>query len=178
MNKTNQIFFLSASLLFMGCSAVNNKGKEADGVNKDSLVFVAGSYSPQNEEGIKVFTFAQDDAGWACKGGITGISNPSFLSEPAAGNIIYSVAEGGDGDSYIYALKYSPDRMTPAMAGHDRTLGSAPCFVMADAKRGGGFHGELFRRKPDGVRCGRQRTKAYVFSSGREACICDNGAER
>ncbi len=63
MNKTNQIFFLSASLLFMGCSAVNNKGKEADGVNKDSLVFVAGSYSPQNEEGIKVFTFSQDDAG-------------------------------------------------------------------------------------------------------------------
>ncbi|MCR8892689.1 hypothetical protein [Bacteroides sp. ET336] len=63
MNKTNQIFFLSASLLFMGCSAVNNKGKEADGVNKDSLVFVAGSYSPQNEEGIKVFTFAQHDAG-------------------------------------------------------------------------------------------------------------------
>lgn len=123
----------------MGCSAVNNKGKEADGVNKDSLVFVAGSYSPQNEEGIKVFTFAQDDAGWACKGGISGISNPSFLSGPAAGNIIYSVAEGGDGDSYIYALKYSPDSMTPAMAGHDRTLGSAPCFVMADAKRGVAF---------------------------------------
>ena len=29
--------------------------------------------------------------------------------------------------------------MTPAMAGHDRTLGSAPCFVMADAKRGVAF---------------------------------------
>lgn len=139
MNKTNQIFFLSASLLFMGRSAVNGKGKEAGGAEPDSLVFVAGSYFPQNEEGIKVFTFAQDDAGWAYKSGITGISNPSFLSEPAAGNIIYSVAEGGDGDSYIYALKYSPDSMTLAMAGHDRTLGSAPCFVMADAKRGVAF---------------------------------------
>ena len=29
--------------------------------------------------------------------------------------------------------------MTPAMAGHDRTLGSAPCLVMADAKRGVAF---------------------------------------
>lgn len=139
MNKTNQIFFLSASLLFMGCSAVNGKGKEAGGAEPDSPVFVAGSYSAQNEEGIKIFTFAQDDAGWAYKSGISGISNPSFLSGPAAGNIIYSVAEGGDGDSYIYALKYSPDSMTPAMAGHDRTLGSAPCFVMADAKSGVAF---------------------------------------
>lgn len=139
MNKTNQIFFLSASLLFMGCSAVNGKGKEAGGAEPDSPVFVAGSNSAQNEEGIKVFTFAQDDAGWACKGGISGISNPSFLSGPAAGDIIYSVAESGDGDSYIYALKYSPDSMTPAMAGHDRTLGSAPCLVMADAKRGVAF---------------------------------------
>ena len=139
MNKTNQFFFLSASLLFMGCRAVNGKGKEAGGINQDSLVFVAGSYSAQNEEGIKVFTFSQDDAGYACKGGITGISNPSFLSGPAAGDIIYSVAEGGDGDSYIHALKYSPDSMTLAMAGHDRTLGSAPCLVMADAKRGVAF---------------------------------------
>lgn len=139
MNKTNQIFFLSASLLFMGCSAVNNKGKETDGTKQDSLVFVAGSYSPQNEEGIKIFTFSQDDAGYAYKSGITGIPNPSFLSELTAGNIIYSVAEGGGEDSYIYALKYSPDSMTLAMAGHDRTLGSAPCFVMADAKRGVAF---------------------------------------
>ena len=29
--------------------------------------------------------------------------------------------------------------MTPAMAGHDRTLGSAPWLVMADAKRGVAF---------------------------------------
>lgn len=63
MNKTNQIFFLSASLLFMGCSAVNGKGKEAGGAEPDSPVFVAGSYSARNEEGVKVFTFAQDDAG-------------------------------------------------------------------------------------------------------------------
>ena len=63
MNKTNQIFFLSASLLFMGCSAVNGKGKEAGGAEPDSPVFVAGSYSARNEEGVKVFTFAQHDAG-------------------------------------------------------------------------------------------------------------------
>lgn len=53
MNKTNQIFFLSASLLFMGCSAVNGKGKEAGGAEPDSPVFVAGSYPARNEEGIK-----------------------------------------------------------------------------------------------------------------------------
>ena len=49
MNKRNKFFFLSASLLFMGCSFVNNKGKEADGADQDSLVFVSGSYSSQNE---------------------------------------------------------------------------------------------------------------------------------
>lgn len=139
MNKMNRIFFLSASLLFMGCTPVNNKGKGADSANQDSLVFVTGSYSPQNEEGVRIFTFSQEDAGYACKGGISGISNPSFLSGLTAGNIIYSVAEGGGDDSYIYALKYSPGSMTLAVAGHDKTLGSSPCFVMADGKRGVAF---------------------------------------
>lgn len=139
MNKRNQIFFLSASLLFMGCTSVNNKGKEADGANKDSLVFMTGSYSSQNEEGVKIFTFSQEDAGYAYKSGISGIPNPSFLSELTANNIIYSVAEGGGDDSYIYSLKYRPDSMTLAIAGHDKTLGSSPCFVMADWKRGMAF---------------------------------------
>lgn len=139
MNKRNQIFFLSASLLFMGCTSVNNKGKEADGENKDSLVFMTGSYSSQNEEGVKIFTFSQEDAGYAYKSGVSGIPNPSFLSELTAGNIIYSVAEGGGDDSYIYSLKYRPDSMTLAIAGHDKTLGSSPCFVMADWKRGMAF---------------------------------------
>ena len=139
MNKMNQIFFLSASLLFMGCTSVNNKGKEADGENKDSLVFMTGSYSSQNEEGVKIFTFSQEDAGYAYKSGVSGIPNPSFLSELTAGNIIYSVAEGGADDSYIYSLKYRPDSMTLAIAGHDKTLGSSPCFVMADWKRGMAF---------------------------------------
>ena len=139
MNKMNQIFFLSASLLFMGCTSVNNKGKEADGENKDSLVFMTGSYSSQNEEGVKIFTFSQEDAGYAYKSGVSGIPNPSFLSELTAGNIIYSVAEGGADDSYIYSLKYCPDSMTLAIAGHDKTLGSSPCFVMADWKRGMAF---------------------------------------
>lgn len=139
MNKMNQIFFLSASLLFMGCTSVNNKGKEADCENKDSLVFMTGSYSSQNEEGVKIFTFSQEDAGYAYKSGVSGIPNPSFLSELTAGNIIYSVAEGGADDSYIYSLKYCPDSMTLAIAGHDKTLGSSPCFVMADWKRGMAF---------------------------------------
>ena len=139
MNKMNQIFFLSASLLFMGCTSVNNKGKEADCENKDSLVFMTGSYSSQNEEGVKIFTFSQEDAGYAYKSGVSGIPNPSFLSELTAGNIIYSVAEGGGDDSYIYSLKYCPDSMTLAIAGHDKTLGSSPCFVMADWKRGMAF---------------------------------------
>ena len=139
MNKMNQIFFLSASLLFMGCTSVNNKGKETDGENKDSLVFMTGSYSSQNEEGVKIFTFSQEDAGYAYKSGVSGIPNPSFLSELTAGNIIYSVAEGGGDDSYIYSLKYSPESMTLAIAGHDKTLGSSPCFVMADWKRGMAF---------------------------------------
>lgn len=123
----------------MGCTSVNNKGKEADGANKDSLVFMTGSYSSQNEEGVKIFTFSQEDAGYAYKSGISGIPNPSFLSELTANNIIYSVAEGGGDDSYIYSLKYRPDSMTLAIAGHDKTLGSSPCFVMADWKRGMAF---------------------------------------
>ena len=139
MKKRNQIVLLSLSLLFMGCTSVNKKGKEADGANKDSLVFVTGSYSAENEEGIKVFTFSQDDAGWACKGGISGVPNPSFLSELTARNIIYSVSEGGGDSSFLYSLKYSPDSMRLEVADRDMTGGASPCFVMADWSRGKAF---------------------------------------
>lgn len=139
MNKMNRIFFLSASLLFMGCSFVNNKGKEADGADQDSLVFVSGSYSSQNEEGIKVFTFSQSDAGFAYKSGLKGVPNPSFLSELTSNNIIYSVAEGGGDNSFLYSLRYNPDSMNLTVVGRDRTKGSSPCFVMADEEEGMAF---------------------------------------
>lgn len=104
MKKRNQIVLLSLSLLFMGCTSVNKKEKSAGFSDSDSLVFISGSYSAENEEGIKVFSFSQTDAGYSYKSGVKGISNPSFLSELTARNIIYSVSEGGGDSSFLYIL--------------------------------------------------------------------------
>ena len=139
MKKRNQIVLLSLSLLFMGCTSVNKKEKSAGFSDSDSLVFISGSYSAENEEGIKVFSFSQTDAGYSYKSGVKGISNPSFLSELTARNIIYSVSEGGGDSSFLYSLKYSPDSMGLEVAGRDMTGGASPCFVMADWSRGKAF---------------------------------------
>lgn len=134
--KKNKLIFLSVSLVFMGCTSVNNKAKVVDdGTDSDSLVFVSGSYSSQDEEGIKIFTFSQEDAGFTYKSGLKGINNPSFLSELTADNILYSVAEGETDDSFLYSLKYNPDSMKLTVVSRDRTEAAAPCFVMADGKR-------------------------------------------
>ena len=139
MKKRNQIVLLSLSLLFMGCTSVNKKEKSAGFSDSDSLVFISGSYSAENEEGIKVFSFSQKDAGYSYKSGVKGIANPSFLSELTARNIIYSVSEGGGDSSFLYSLKYSPDSMRLEVAGRDMTGGASPCFVMADWSRGKAF---------------------------------------
>lgn len=134
--KKNKLIFLSVSLVFMGCTSVNNKAKVVDdGTDSDSLVFVSGSYSSQDEEGIKIFTFSQEDAGFVYKSGLNGILNPSFLSELTANNVIYSVSSGGVSDSYLYSLKYIPDSMKLTVIGRDRTDGADPCYVMADESR-------------------------------------------
>lgn len=134
--KKNKLIFLSVSLVFMGCTSVNNKANVVDdGTDSDSLVFVSGSYSSQDEEGIKIFTFSQEDAGFVYKSGLNGILNPSFLSELTANNVIYSVSSGGVSDSYLYSLKYIPDSMKLTVIGRDRTDGADPCYVMADESR-------------------------------------------
>lgn len=139
MNKKKQIFFLSVSLMFMGCTSAEKKDKTFDIVDSDSLVFVSGSYSSQEEEGIKVFTFSQKNADFSYKSGVKGVPNPSFLSELTSGNIIYSVAEGGGDDSFLYSLKYNPDSLKLTVIGRDSTNGSSPCFVMADENAGKAF---------------------------------------
>lgn len=135
MKKKNKLVFLSMSLFFIGCTSVNNKDMAVDSADSDSLVFISGSYSSQDEEGIKVFTFSQADAGFTYKSGLKGINNPSFLTELTAGNILYSVAEGEADDSFLYSLMYNPDSMKLAIVSSDRTQGAAPCYVMADEKR-------------------------------------------
>lgn len=134
MKLTLPITMFAIPLFFMGCKVSTNQGKMDNDMRKDSLVFISGSYSTAEEEGIKVFTFNESDAGFTYKSGLKGISNPSFLSELTDNNILYSVAEFDASNSFLYSMKYNPDSMKLFVKSSDKTNGAAPCFVMADEK--------------------------------------------
>lgn len=205
MKKRTQLIFLSFSLLFIGCgcTSVNKKGSSIGTADPDSLVFISGSYSSDDEEGVKVFTFSQNDGGFSYKSGLCGISNPSFLSELTKENIIYSVSEGGDGDSFLYSLKYNSDSMNLSVVRHEETGGAAPCFAMADEKNlavytanysggnlsvfGADADGNIVRKKiidfsGRGVHPSRQETShihsVYYSPDSTHLWVCDLGTDR
>lgn len=203
MKLTLPITMFTVFMFFMGCEMSNNQEKTYNDMREDSLVFISGSYSSAGEEGIKVFTFDESNAGFTYKSGVKGVSNPSFLSELTGNNILYSVAECDTDDSFLYSMKYNPDSMNLVVIGCDKTNGAAPCFVMTDWKgskvftanySGGSISvfktdstGNVVREKNicfngKGVHMTRQEAphihSVYMSPDSTKLWICDLGTDR
>lgn len=129
MNK-HLINLLISTIIMSSCSFKSGSNdKVTDTEKADSLTMILGSYSTSGEEGIKVYTFNQDDAGFSYKSGITGISNPSFISDIYRDSLIYSVAEDEGNTSSACALKFDKDKYKLSLLNSQPTGGGAPCNI-------------------------------------------------
>lgn len=106
-----------------------NEMTEAGEMNDSLLYMFTGSYSDVADEGVGVYLFNQETAVARRLGGVSGVSNPSFLIPD--GINIYCVGEDVGLTSTINHLLFSPSDSTKVLSFADSvpTGGGAPCFV-------------------------------------------------
>ncbi len=115
---------LCAATFLSGCGNSGSGKSETD-----EYYLLIGSYAPASEEGIKVYSFDQNNGKSEYVSGIKGVSNPSFLTPSADGSRIYSVAEDEGETASLHALTFDREKGTLALLNEERTLGGAPCYV-------------------------------------------------
>lgn len=115
---------LCAASLLSGCSN-NTTNKNAS----EEYYLLIGSYAPASEEGIKIYTFDQNNGKSEYVNGLKGISNPSYLTPSSDGTRVYSVAEDEGETASLYALSFDKEKGTLSLLNAERTQGGAPCYV-------------------------------------------------
>lgn len=116
-------WILWASLALVSCG---NAGEN------DILYMLTGSYSPATEDGIKLYKFNQKTAEIAYVCGLSGISNPSYLTVSADGTRAYAVGEDDGLTSTMNAILMDSDSLT--LLNSYPTDGGAPCYISLDPK--------------------------------------------
>ena len=68
------------ALVGNGCMGNAKHAESVSGGTTDSLYLLVGSYARAQEEGIRVYVFNQETGKGTFRSGLSGISNPSFLT--------------------------------------------------------------------------------------------------
>ena len=95
----------------------------------DTLLMLVGSYADKSTEGISLYAFNQADGSARRIGGLSGISNPSFITLSPDGKHIYSVGEDPGATSTVNTVAFDRDSLTMNLVASDTTGGGAPCHV-------------------------------------------------
>lgn len=124
-----------AAMILAGssCAGNANRTKTVTG-NTDSLYLLVGSYARAQEEGIRVYVFNQETGKGTYRSGISGISNPSFLTPSADGSRVYAVGEDEGVSSTANALSFDRAKGTLSLINSQPTNGGAPCNITLSPK--------------------------------------------
>lgn len=127
MRTPNILWYCMLTTLLYSCNHTQKSLSARSG--EDSVFLVIGSYSKANEEGIKVYSFNQEDGGFTYRNGYTGIENPSFLCANKKGDRVYAVSEVGGPGAAAHSFTFQPDKALLTWTSSHPTQGSAPCHI-------------------------------------------------
>lgn len=126
--KNLEYIFAALALTLTGCSGTKtNQVPVKD--SSDSLYLLVGSYSPADSAGIKVYSFDMDSASATKISELSGISNPSYQTVSADGEMIYSVSEDNGNFSGACAISFDRDNGKMDIINISSTEGGAPCYI-------------------------------------------------
>lgn len=116
-----------ASALLSGCRGSRKTAPANDA--PDSLYLLVGSYAAPQSEGIRVYAFDPQSGGTRYVSGVSGLSNPSYLTLSQRGDRVYAVGEGGEAPSCAHALAFDAATGRLRLLGTQPTHGGSPCYV-------------------------------------------------
>lgn len=115
-----QSLLMSLCILMVACSAQPEK-----------TYLLIGSYAAAEDEGIKVYTFDRETAETEYVGGLSGISNPSFIYPSKDGRYVYAVGEDVAPDTpTANALSFDRKSGRLEIINSQPNPGDAPCNII------------------------------------------------
>lgn len=122
------------ALVGNGCMGNAKHAESVSGGTTDSLYLLVGSYARAQEEGIRVYVFNQETGKGTFRSGLSGISNPSFLTPSADGSRVYAVGEDEGISSTANALSFDREKGMLSFINSQPTHGGAPCNITLSPK--------------------------------------------
>lgn len=95
----------------------------------DTLLLFVGSYASPQEEGISLYKFNQRNGEAIRIAGLSGISNPSYLTINSQQTMIYSVGEDSEKGSTINAIGFDTQNLRLSLLKSVPSQGAAPCHI-------------------------------------------------
>lgn len=122
------------ALVGNGCMGNAKHAESVSGGTTDSLYLLVGSYARAQEKGIRVYVFNQETGKGTFRSGLSGISNPSFLTPSADGSRVYAVGEDEGISSTANALSFDREKGMLSFINSQPTHGGAPCNITLSPK--------------------------------------------
>lgn len=122
------------ALIGNGCMGNAKHAESVSGGTTDSLYLLVGSYARAQEKGIRVYVFNQETGKGTFRSGLSGISNPSFLTPSADGSRVYAVGEDEGISSTANALSFDREKGMLSFINSQPTHGGAPCNITLSPK--------------------------------------------
>lgn len=133
MRRIHHYIWAIACLLLTACQQPAPKANNTDKTTPqkgEELLMLVGSYAEAQEEGIKLYRFNEDNGETEFVSGLTGITNPSFLTISPDEKRIYAVGEEDGETSTAHAIQLDHGKMT--WLNSRLTRGGAPCNITLD----------------------------------------------
>ncbi len=114
--------------LMLALSLATSRADES--ANADKISVYIGSYADAKANGIHHFTLDLSSGALTAAGGVSGVTNPSFVAVAPNHKYLYAVGEGGKGTISAFSIDEKSGDLT--LLNQQSSEGNGPCFVAVD----------------------------------------------
>lgn len=131
MKRLNLLMILVMALAVTACVSKKKDANNAETFSP-AVMLLAGGNGNASEETIKAFAFNEEDGSFTYLNGLSGLSNPTFLTYTADQRLVYAVKEDRGETAGAYAIALNRKNGEMSILNEVPTLGGNPCNIALD----------------------------------------------
>ncbi|MGP1477700.1 MAG: lactonase family protein [Phocaeicola sp.] len=131
MKRISFFCIMIMSFFFFACKSAAKKENLAE-ATKSSLIMLLGGCGNPAKESIRAYYFDEESANATYLCGLSGISNPSFMTTTSDGKYIYAVKEEATETAGAYAISFDRENGKMTLLNEVSVHGGAPCNITLD----------------------------------------------
>ena len=131
MKRMRFILLLVIACVITACVPKKKDVGNAE-ISSSEVILLTGGNGNTSEETIKVFSFNEEDGTFTYLNGLSGVSNPTFLTHTDDQRFIYAVKEDGGESAGAYAIAFNRENGEMRIMNEVSTQGGNPCNITLD----------------------------------------------